>query len=754
MDAGRPLGRAGRLSVQLRIRWRSLRTKIIAWSFVPTAVILLAVALLTFTAYQRVTEDLVIERDQELTRLAASQLATEVTEYANVLAALARSPATSGHPAIQQAALRQSSDRLAVFDGGVLILDTFGTVIASEPERPEIRGQSWANRAYFHRMIRDPGPVFSDMVADGPQGAPVIVVAVPILGSQEEFLGTMVGMFRVGANTVSALYGDIVKLRLGKSGQAYLVDGSGRVVYHSNTDYIGQDFSGQAVVQQVLDGRVGALRTRDPDGRDIVAGFAPVPGTGWGLITEESWSTLLSSGQDYRRFLFVLLALGVAAPVAVVAVGVRRITRPIKELIEAAQAVAGGDFGQTITARTGDEVEELAQQFNLMSAQLQESYAHLERRVAVRTKELAALNAIAGVVSRSLHLEDILKSALEKTLEVMEIEAGGIYLLDEKEKVLNLAARYGFDPEFSAEIDGLHVGEGFSGRVVETGQPLVVSDVAADPRLTRLAVGQEGLRSLVSVPLSSKGKVLGALFAITHTYREFSEQDVQLFTSIGQQIGVAVDNARLYEQAQQVATLEERQRLARELHDSVTQELYGITMYAEATARLLAANETGLAAEHLRDLRDTAQEALREMRLLIFELRPPLLDREGLIAALEARLETVEGRSGLQTEFHVEGIDRLPLPLEEGLYRIAQEALNNALRHAQARCIRVCLCGHADRIALEVADDGVGFDPATAQEGGGLGLAGMRERTDRLGGRLTLTSRPGQGTQVKVEVNL
>jgi len=1258
----------------LGLRWGNLRAKIIAWSFVPTVIILVAVALVTFTAYQRVTEDLVIERDQELIRLSAGQLATEMTEYADVLAALGRGLGiyTYGHPAAQRIALQRAKEDLTVFDGGVLILDTFGTVVAAEPERPEVLGQNWSDRPFFIEMLRDQGPVYSDAVTDGPNGVEVIVVAMPIIGPQDQFLGTVAGMFRLGPTTVSAFYGDIVKLRLGESGSAYLVDGNGQVIYHSDPGRIGEDFSGQAVVQASLNSQPGAIRTRDLAGRDIVAGFAPVPGTSWGLVSEESWAVLTSPGRGYRQFLLVLLALGVLVPALVVAVGTGRITKPIRELIGAAQAVAGGDFSQTISADTGDEVEELAEQFSLMSVQLQESYANLERRVADRTRELAALNAIATVVSRSLDLPEILNNALDKTLEVMEIEAGGIYLLDPKAKVLTIVAQRGFSTQFVAEIDQLKVGEGFSGRVVQLGQPLVVKDLSTDPRLTRTAVREEGLHSMASVPLTSKGQVLGALFAVTHGYREFTDQDVQLLTSIGNQIGVAIDNAhlfeserqrrqeatllaevaklisgtldldevlrltaecavdvfevdccclfqydeergvlrpavyieidgsaagadrrhakpaevkqlppavagteftpsprmrqsvledlqplvvedvpadphlsprrllelqsalvvpievagrrlgamqlgtqpprrrrftaeegelalamanqaavamenarlfegeqrraeqfrvisevgrhitsilaveeildqmvsliqdafdyynvgigliegndlvtragagslrgayqslrlrvgqegiggwvaqsgepllvpdvsqepryylvpeaaetrselcvplrakgavigvldvqsdqpnafdesdlvvlqslanqaavaidnaqlfraeqrraeefrvisevgrritsilpvdellmeiarllketlgyylvgialiegdelifkagagavwetpgfepprlkvgqtgitgwvaqggepllvpdvsqepryysipqateiqselavplktkeavigvlhvqsdrrdafdesdlavlqslahqaaiaidnaRLYERAQQAATLEERQRLARELHDSVTQSLYGVTLYAEAAARLLTAGEAGLASDHLREVRNTAQEALREMRLLIFELRPPVLEQEGLVAALGARLEAVEGRSGLETQYVVEGESHLSPEIEEGLYRIAQEALNNALKHAQAHCITVHLRQDEGTVTLEITDDGIGFEPTTAREGGGLGLPGLEERAARLGGRLTVMSQPGHGTSVRAEVEL
>jgi signal transduction histidine kinase len=142
------------------------------------------------------------------------------------------------------------------------------------------------------------------------------------------------------------------------------------------------------------------------------------------------------------------------------------------------------------------------------------------------------------------------------------------------------------------------------------------------------------------------------------------------------------------------------------------------------------------------------------MRLLIFELRPPILERLGLAAALQARLQAVEGRAGLRTEFKTNLEERLPPDVEEGLYRIALEALNNALKHAQARNIKVHLRqdepGRTEpaRVTLEIADDGIGFDLATARERGGLGLSAMEERAAELGGRLTVESTPGSGTRI------
>ncbi len=1091
----------------LGIRWGNLYTKIIVWVFVPVLVILFAVALVTYYAYEQVTESLVIARDRELVRLSASQLATELTEYTNLLTFVARAI-----PPDQPTALSQSRNRLVIFDGGVVMLNTFGVVVAAEPNRPDILQQDWSDRAYFRQMARSPRSIFSGIVTDGWQGRDTIALAVPITGNRGEFLGTLIGMFHLGTQNVSAFYGSIVKLRLGQSGDIYLVDDHGRVIYHSDVNRIGEDFSTQPVVQQALAGKAGAIRITDPAGRNIVAGFAPVPNTPWTLVTEENWTTLTNAGQGYRIFLIALLALGVIVPSVVVTLGIRRITQPIEDLTEAAQEVAKGNFGQVITAPTGDEIEKLAEQFNLMSVHLQESYAGLEQRVADRTKEMvtltkqfAILNAIQASVNESLDLSDTLNRVLDETMGLLNLEVGEIRLLDEGDEDLIIRTQQGLSPEFvrragrqpvaeflpktqaqsgeplfiedvsansyypllqkeglqaaaifplrakdsllgtltlatrrgprtfsrnerellravsdqaavaienaqlyaetsrrvdeiqtvfavqqaitsrldtwavlqliadearrltgsrgalvfmleekelrlsvlstedevdisvgyrmpvtnsltslafqlgqplrltnvqrdsrsytdlvqrlhvdslmivplmsgpepigsisifnkmtgafgledervltmlaSGAVIGLEnarlyqeeqarryeaeqrrhvaeslrdiltvlnsnrpleeilhqivkqasrllganavaiyrlqskegplkvqaaqglpaeyiatmeipVGEALVGRAVLYRQPVAVSDIRKIPLLDLKVLQQDGPRwellreifeqyyAILAVPLIVKDEVYGGIVLYYNEAREFLEEEVGLAVTFANQVALAIENARLFGQAEQAAILEERQRLARELHDSVTQALYGVTMFAEASSRLLTAGKIDMATDHLNELRGTAQEALQEMRLLLFELRPPLLEEEGLAAALQTRLEAVERRSGLETELKVEGEENSQLPpkIEDGLYRIAQEALNNALKHAQARHIRVSLRQEPQKVTLEICDDGRGFDLAAVRDRAGMGLRGMEERVAQLGAHLTIDSQPDQGTKIKVEV--
>ena len=335
----------------------SLRTKLIAWFFVPTTIILVAVALVTFNSYQNVTEDLVIERDRDLTQLWAGQLATNFDRFPKVLSDVSYTLGVSKQSdADVQASLAGASPQLRIFDGGVIVLDTFGAVAATHPLRPDIVGQDWSDRAHSLQMVRSPGPVFSNVLYDGSQEIEVIEVAVPITGDQGEFLGSMIGVFRLRATTISAFYGGIVRLRIGNGG-SYIVDRDGKVLYHDDPDQVGADFGALQPVKQVLLGEAGAIRNRNQQGTDQLSAFAPIPGTPWGLVTEESWSSLTSGSRNTQRFLLLLLALGVVVPAIVVAIGLKRVMRPVEELKRAAKEVARGNFGQTIAVHSGDEIK-------------------------------------------------------------------------------------------------------------------------------------------------------------------------------------------------------------------------------------------------------------------------------------------------------------------------------------------------------------------------------------------------------------
>jgi PAS domain S-box-containing protein len=206
----------------------------------------------------------------------------------------------------------------------------------------------------------------------------------------------------------------------------------------------------------------------------------------------------------------------------------------------------------------------------------------------------------------------------------------------------------------------------------------------------------------------------------------------------------------LQRQAAELAASEERAHLARELHDSVTQALFSMTLTTR-TIELLLDRDLGQARARLGELRELEKDALAEMRGLIFELRPANIEADGLTQAVRTHAAAVAGRTGLPIAVDCGIVDRLPVEIESGLYRITQEAIHNVVKHASANQVRVSLEQENGVVRLLVEDDGVGFDPASSSPGT-LGLAGMRHRAERLGGTFNVESEPGQGSRVEVVV--
>ncbi len=270
-------------------------------------------------------------------------------------------------------------------------------------------------------------------------------------------------------------------------------------------------------------------------------------------------------------------------------------------------------------------------------------------------------------------------------------------------------------------------------------------------RLQQLAANPSA--SDISIPLEVKGQSIGTLL-LNCSAEDCEEGDLRILRHFTESASAAIVHARFHEQHERIAVLEDRQRLAHELHDSVTQSLYGVTMYSEAASRLLDADQADKAKGLMHDLQKAALEALREMRLLVFELRPPALEKKGLAGALQARLAAVEGRAGVKAEFLTAGPISLPGAIEKALYGIAKESLNNILKHAEATRISVELRQSKTSAFLEIADNGLGFDTAVARQRGGLGLLGLEERAAAIGGLLFIDSHPGSGTLIRVEVPL
>ncbi len=733
------------------MRWgiasRSLRTKIIAWSFVPTVIILAAVGWYIFYAYQQTTSQLVINQSRELTQVKAQQASTIMSEAANppISSLLFSSNLANQARESQMIKIMQSRSQLALFDGGIVVLDGQGTVVITDPQRMEILGQDWSGRSYIRKALEYTGKYYiSNVLPDGTGGAPVIALAMALQSNSGEVDSVVVFMLRVGAGY------NLQKLLDGQNfgPNVFIVDGNGTIVYDSDLVRIGADLSRNTVVQRALAGSLGSMRSRNDAGRQLIASYAPAVSDDWRLISEQDWVDMVRPVMGYSQLLILLLSLGVIVPVIVVSVGVRRITKPIDDLIDAAQSVADGNFERKVTAQTGDELEELAEQFNRMSARLRESYSLLEKRVGDRTRELAALNAVSAVVNQSLDLEAVLQAALGKTLEVMNLTAGAAYRLDPDGEWLTVLCHRGLSEELIQNSARLSLAENLPASMGHIPDVFVRQvDDYPEGKLRDL-IEKEDIRAVINIPLVFKGSLKGAMVLGQHTDIVLKPEEVALLRAIGQQVGVAMENARLFEQAEESAVAAERNRLARELHDAVTQTLFSTSLIAEVLPDLWAMNpEEGK--RRARELRDLTRGALAEMRTLLLELRPKALAEIPLPDLVHQLSDAFIGRARVPVIVEVEGQRPLPADVQVVFYRVAQEALNNVGKYAHAHQVDVRLHFSPGPVILQVRDDGAGFE-LKGISGDHLGLRIMQERADAIGAELEIASGIGQGTQIRL----
>jgi len=316
-------------------------------------------------------------------------------------------------------------------------------------------------------------------------------------------------------------------------------------------------------------------------------------------------------------------------------------------------------------------------------------------------------------------------------------------------------ARTGRDQDSPFEKFRLKVGqEGITGWVAATGEPLVVPNVSQESRYVRVTATKT--RSELAVPIRAKDKVTGVLNVESDRVDAFDQSDLVVLQSLAHQTGAAIENARLYEQAQQLAVVEERNRLARELHDAVTQTLFSASLIAETLPALWESDQEE-GRRLLGELRQLSRGALAEMRTLLLELRPAALLEASLGDLVRQLCEAVTGRTGTPVTVTIDGQRALPDDVHVALYRIAQEALNNVVKHARASEVAVSMrCASpaggdetGPSVELQVSDNGVGFDSSDV-EPGELGLGIMHERAQHIGATLMMESQPGRGTQVTV----
>ena len=467
----------------------------------------------------------------------------------------------------------------------------------------------------------------------------------------------------------------------------------------------------------------------------------------------------------------LLLTMGGAVLLAIVAAGLLTslVLKPIHHLVKATEALRSGDFQQRVPVASDDEVGRLGASFNAMAEAFARSQRELEevnQQLRCWNAHLSVTNSLAMIVSGSLELEDILNSAVDGILKLLPFGAGWVFLKREGDGPLTLAASRGFAVPPTAE----QVGEApeccACRETLEASGARLVDGIPTCLLPCSEALVPQGWTRHLCIPLKAKEKGLGVMGVAFRGDRSFADDEIQLLTSIGRQVAVAIENARLYEKIRSKEILyehvlekliraheDERTRISRELHDGAGQDLTALLMWLGNLENMIPA-EAEAARHYLTEVEILAAAIVEEIRRLMLDLRPALLDELGLIPAVSSHAEIQLAQAGVQVHVAVSGARRkLPSALETALFRIMQEAITNIARHAAAAHVHIGLCFKESSVEATIRDDGCGFDPVGSHTNWqALGLLGIEERVALLGGVLRIDSGQGRGTLVAVEI--
>ncbi|MCK6579396.1 MAG: type IV pili methyl-accepting chemotaxis transducer N-terminal domain-containing protein [Anaerolineae bacterium] len=427
---------------------------------------------------------------------------------------------------------------------------------------------------------------------------------------------------------------------------------------------------------------------------------------------------------------------------------IRMVVDPLGALERAAERIGSGKLNESVTLAGPHELMALAHSFDEMRVQLKASKEGLETRVERRTRELAALYEVIQEISSRLEPDYVLRSVTDKARQLLDGEVAFICLLDETSETLRLEA-----------ISGPH--ETVIGASVSSQQPFARQVLMREAALSCNTVGCEGSCGIIAPrfrashlasPLRVGTCTIGALCVGSSKAATFSGQEAQLLTKLANSAAIALENARLYQQAERVAMLEERQRIAAEMHDGLAQSLSYLELKTEQLSDYLETGRDAEATAELQRIRSALHQSGHEVRQSITSLREGSLLRQSLQDRLTSAADEFVKAGETPIDLRIELDSSLAIPPDEAeqAFRVVQEALQNVRRHAQARLVTIRLESRETQFAIRVEDDGVGFDPEAPSLDGNdhFGISIMRARAARIGGQITLRSQPHKGTQM------
>jgi signal transduction histidine kinase len=625
---------------------------------------------------------------------------------------------------------------MGLFDE-LFLIDSNGKVLLSTNKSHENEIHSIDD--YFIEGLK--GPYIQQPSYSLSAGEMTVVTSAPI-----SIDGTLVGVVAGRASLESLNNIMIQRAGLGSTGETYLV-GSNHHLLTGLLDpgyAIPETYIRTKGADAALDEHLSGYETYPKyNGKSVIGVYRWLPDLQVALLAEqEEWEAL----QPTTIALWIIGGVTLAVVIFIILIAMfitRSIVRPLSELGATASMIAAGDMDRTARVNRDDEVGTVAKAFNSMTVRLRDLVRSLERR----TDQLRAINETGRHISSILNLDELLAyvvSSLQKTFAYHNV---GIFLVNQSTGTATLKFSAGAFEGSPDLAEGEVQSNTVVGTVVQTGESILINDIPGDPKYSR-SEGAGKTRAELAVPIKIGDRIMGILDIEEDGINAFDDLDLFTAQTLADQMAIAIENARLYEQAQELATVQERQRLARDLHDAVSQTLFSASLIAEVLPRLWERNPDE-GRRRLEEIRQLTRGALAEMRTLLLELRPAALVDANLGDLLRQLAESINGRARIPVSVTVEGDCPPSAELKIALYRIAQEALNNVAKHSQATQAIVDLHCQTDKIELIIKDNGKGFD-INKRSPSSLGLGIMQERARSINAFINTASQPGEGTVVTV----
>ena len=369
-----------------------------------------------------------------------------------------------------------------------------------------------------------------------------------------------------------------------------------------------------------------------------------------------------------------------------------------------------------------------------------------------RTEEIEALYSGDEKIIRAITLEQIFQAVVEVAVKMLHADRSVVFSWNKEKSRVVPHVSHGFKPE-SLNVLHFEKGEGIVGEVLETGEPIIMPEIDLDALRpdVRSAIVAEGIHSLVHLPIKVNDQIIG-VFNVGFTRPGAVTGDtMRLFTALIQRAALSVENMQLFERTKELAVVEERNRVARDLHDSAKQKAFAALAQLGAVNGILKKDPSN-AWSHLMEAENLVYEVIQELTFLIQEMYPMALKEKGLATTLREYIFEWENRNGVMIDLNIQNARRMDLEKEQAIYRMIQEALANVARHSQSDKVDVSLVYASDAVAVTVSDNGIGFD--SRQKSGGMGLRIIEERAESIGGQACVESKPGAGTKIVITAPL